>query len=65
MRSGGRKMGKGKDGHGEHYYSLNIPFHIPSLVTLQHKQAKTNTREVSVDPAALHNFEPHHSLHTS
>ena len=46
-------------------HQINIPFHIPSLVTFQHKQAKTNTREVSVDPAALHNFEPHRSLHTS
>ena len=34
----------------------SAPVHIPSLVTLSHKKAKTNTHEVPADPAALHNL---------
>ena len=36
-------------------HQINIPFHIPSLFTLQHKRQKQNLK-------ALHNFDPHHKL---
>ena len=42
-------------------HQINIPFHIPSLVTLSQKQ--THMKLVPADSAALHNFEPHHNLH--
>ena len=33
-------------------HQINILSHIPSLVTLSHKKAKTNTHEVHADSAA-------------